>query len=75
MGGAGKPAFHGVTKASLHNVGGGRKRGGRPSNSGVVRVYGENITLRPGQKIVYSGGRPIGVYDERQGRIIRRLGK
>jgi len=73
MGGAGKPAFYGVTKSALHNTQRLKPRG-KPGSK-VVRVYGEEITLHHGQKIVYASGRPIGVFDERQGRIIRRLGK
>ncbi len=63
---ANKPAFHGITKSSMHNVGGGRRRGGTRG----VSVYKNVVILKPGQRIVYRSSCPHSIVDAK-GRTIR----
>lgn len=60
-----KPSFHGLTKASMHNVVGGSRKGG----SRKVRVYNKEVILKPGCRIVYKSRRPYGIED-RNGKLI-----
>lgn len=67
MGGRG--AFHGISKASMHNAN--RGRSGIKAKGNVKRVFGNEITLRPGERIMYANGRPVGVINDKTGTIKR----